>query len=1087
MRVTSTTGGGVAGVVVTFAVASGGGSVTSATPTTGSDGVATVGSWTLGVNAGPNTMTATIPGAGVSGNPATFTATGQLAAFNPNTNTTLSGTRNFSTINIPAGITVTMTGNLTLNATGAVTIAGNIAGDCVALAINAEGALTVSGTLTNGCTGAIPPAGAPAMTLVGKGGWTLNGPGGWVAAGDVTVTDDPTATDADFAPSPAAAPARAAGPRAPAVTPCVTTGGFTGTATPANAPHGADGIPNGTNGKDGSTWVLRCKGGPDLMIGSVNLTGQDGGNGGNGTHSHATAAVSKGGNGGKGGTVKVQAFGSITIGGGTIRTGKGGPGGNSTATGTGAGGNVGASADATGGNGGAPGLFGAFAKTGTINFAGPVTLQIGTAGGTAGGRGGNAIATGHDGHDAEPCPPAVGGPASAAGGLGGSTPDKQLQASVGVTGAANVTVTGGVPGKGGDATATAGKGGKGAKPCKPGANGGDMDARGGKGGDADLRNQLGTKVANGGDGGTMEDINGKGGQGWIDCQLPVYEEGGRGGMGGNAAGSNGAAGTGLASGSVGSAKLTTVSNGGNGGDGLPPGAGGPEGGIANLDITVIAQVTQPSFVPGNPGAPCPGFTMLATPPTQTVQQGGQGSVQVVITRRGGFTGAVTVMVKAPGGAVIGSGTIASGSTSTTVPFTNNLAPGTHTITVEGSASGVPTEIVSLSLVSVAPGGTTDLVIHNFEQAARPWTLFTSKVGTGARTSRSISAGGTVVVPLPTTQTPVELIAQQVVGNDRRTFVFRAGSQDFIAAGGGPIGNKARGAVAVLVTGLPDNTQGRAFVGSATANFPPTSSGSIMVSMSRAQTGIDAVTGCTAYNSSLDPQSTLLSIVNHDINSGFQCNFAGGGVKGYLASSVMVSGVSSGTALGLSGGFQLGDLQTTTYAKTFVAPTATKYVLPGADLPPNVLQFSSVARTTSSMLEQVSYYFMSPAPWLAALPPVFNNPTVNITSIFNTYYEFDVALATQAAYMGAWLVSYVQPNTFGGTNEVLLVTLPNYFGGSVPGTAHFMTPTDNLLNPAYMPKPPGGVTGSVYGYGYNPLRAPQGGETRNFGGRMNVIF
>jgi len=52
----------VSGFSVTFVAASGGGSVTSGTATTGSDGIATVGSWTLGTTAGSNTLTVpTVP------------------------------------------------------------------------------------------------------------------------------------------------------------------------------------------------------------------------------------------------------------------------------------------------------------------------------------------------------------------------------------------------------------------------------------------------------------------------------------------------------------------------------------------------------------------------------------------------------------------------------------------------------------------------------------------------------------------------------------------------------------------------------------------------------------------------------------------------------------------------------------------------------------------------------------------------------------------------------------------------------------------------------------------------------------------
>lgn len=64
----------IPGVHVTFAVASGGGSVTGADAVSDASGVATVGSWKLGAVAGANTLTATC--AGLAGSPVTFTATG---------------------------------------------------------------------------------------------------------------------------------------------------------------------------------------------------------------------------------------------------------------------------------------------------------------------------------------------------------------------------------------------------------------------------------------------------------------------------------------------------------------------------------------------------------------------------------------------------------------------------------------------------------------------------------------------------------------------------------------------------------------------------------------------------------------------------------------------------------------------------------------------------------------------------------------------------------------------------------------------------------------------------------------------------
>jgi len=63
----------VPGGAVNWSVASGGGSVSAASTTTGSGGVASV-NWTLGVLAGTNTVRATA--SGLTGNPITFTATG---------------------------------------------------------------------------------------------------------------------------------------------------------------------------------------------------------------------------------------------------------------------------------------------------------------------------------------------------------------------------------------------------------------------------------------------------------------------------------------------------------------------------------------------------------------------------------------------------------------------------------------------------------------------------------------------------------------------------------------------------------------------------------------------------------------------------------------------------------------------------------------------------------------------------------------------------------------------------------------------------------------------------------------------------
>jgi adhesin/invasin len=78
VRVRDVNNNPVAGVAVTFAVASGGGAVTGAAATTNASGIAAAGSWTLGTTPGANTLRATSPG--LTGSPVTFSATGIVGA-----------------------------------------------------------------------------------------------------------------------------------------------------------------------------------------------------------------------------------------------------------------------------------------------------------------------------------------------------------------------------------------------------------------------------------------------------------------------------------------------------------------------------------------------------------------------------------------------------------------------------------------------------------------------------------------------------------------------------------------------------------------------------------------------------------------------------------------------------------------------------------------------------------------------------------------------------------------------------------------------------------------------------------------------
>jgi adhesin/invasin len=177
-------GNAVAGVNVTFAVASGGGSVSGATTTTGVDGIATLGGWTLGSAGGSNTVTATVIGATVTGNPLTFTATGTVAVTLPS----LAGSWHGTWVDTRYGVTGTITNIVltqtasTFGGTGTIdlssvgmgvangTATGTISGNVVTFTFTAAGIGSGTGTL-NGTAG----SGTGGVTALNFGNFTFTG------------------------------------------------------------------------------------------------------------------------------------------------------------------------------------------------------------------------------------------------------------------------------------------------------------------------------------------------------------------------------------------------------------------------------------------------------------------------------------------------------------------------------------------------------------------------------------------------------------------------------------------------------------------------------------------------------------------------------------------------------------------------------------------------------------------------------------------------------------------------------------------------------------------------------------------------
>ena len=526
---------------------------------------------------------------------------GLLSDFSPAISTTLGGAVNFASVNIPAGVTVTVTADLMLTATGPVTIAGTLTGDCKAIHVMTSAVLTISGGIDNNCTKE-PDGDFPELTLVGVAGYHITGGHGLSTSGAVLISNDAT-LPFDEALDPLNPAAAAKGLREVQVNyDCsVEQVSFTF----GNAKNGKDGGPTGTNGADAKPKKVGCNG--DLLIDGSTITGQSGGNGGKAIDIETGAATAKAGNGGAGGDLSVLVtnggldFGSTPS---TLAGGNGGNGGKASATTMPVAGSAGAPATATAGYGGIGGTIRGRADDG-ISIAGTLTLNVGN-----GGNGGDAIAVAADGSNCTATDgPKDGGPASAKGGDGGISPDKQLHTKGNVVVSGSLPVTGGQGGRGGLADATGGKGGDGCAAHKDAANGGKVKADAGKGGNALVKDLAGALVGAGGASGDAYFRRGLGGNGANGCKAPD-PRGGNGGKGGDTEGGTHFPGTGRTNGTNGIVHEIVVANGGNGGCGVPIGKGGAPGsdGIVAVGVAPFAaplvSVTPPVFTPGKDGTGC---------------------------------------------------------------------------------------------------------------------------------------------------------------------------------------------------------------------------------------------------------------------------------------------------------------------------------------------------------------------------------------------------------------------------------------------------------------------------------------------------
>jgi Bacterial Ig-like domain (group 2)/CARDB len=531
--------------------------------------------------------------------------------FAPEENTELSGLQQFATVAIPAGLTVTVTDDLTLTVDGEVTIAGTLVGDCVYISVQGNSALTVTGTISNSCSDAETPS-FPPLSLVGNGAITFNG-ATLLSRGDITIKNDPTLSEEDFSTAAKAAEtgrrglARASRAGSTQSTDCrIENSSISNQLEVTAGKRGADGTPSGGPGGVGSHVTVFCDGTLWLVGTETNeLIAGSGGDGGTGTHQDKTAAVAQGGLGGEGGSVRFGIGGSLQINGSTptlLQPGPGGSSGGAIATGLDdPSRSKGASATATGLKGGRPGIA---RLTVGGEILGLESLDIAA---QLPGSGGSAEARGANGRNAGAEAAGDGGDATATGGQGGDLPNHVIVAG----GFISADIVPGSPPTGllagafgGEAVVSGGDGGEANMAFPNGGAGGGMVANGGQGGSTMLLGADGTLLVNGYIGGGIRFEGAGGRSGWGDCASEALTAGGIGGRGGNASGSDGQGGTGKAQGAPGGVFLIIgTGNGGAGGEGSPPGSGGLGGtdGIVSLGSRVEPGKV---FQRGIDGGPC---------------------------------------------------------------------------------------------------------------------------------------------------------------------------------------------------------------------------------------------------------------------------------------------------------------------------------------------------------------------------------------------------------------------------------------------------------------------------------------------------
>ncbi len=223
---------------------------------------------------------------------------------------------------------------------------------------------------------------------------------------------------------------------------------------------------------------------------------------------------------------------------------------------------------------------------------------------------------------------------------------------------------------------------------------------------------------------------------------------------------------------------------------------------------------------GDPVEPQGDFAFAVTPSTLSLQQGQTGTVNVTVTRSGGFAGAVTGSVEGlPAGVTLSPFSVAAATSSAIVTVTvgATVAPGNYPITVRAQGSGIAQKQATLTLtVTAAPTPAATIALNPAAVSIQAGANGT----TGATITRT--GGFTGALTLTTTGAPTGMtVTTPAIAAGATTSAIAIAVGTNVPAAVYPITVRANGTGITEVTAVLTVTVTAAPVPTATITLNPT--------------------------------------------------------------------------------------------------------------------------------------------------------------------------------------------------------------------------------------------------------------------------